>query len=228
MNVTEFQRLLGACAEVNAYFPDGVVFIGGIAVYLHAINHPGTTALAETTHDADFYVSFADMADLREIEDVTPNRRLSKHQMVKHGFEFDVYTERQSSLIVPYDAVVAHSVVFEGLRAAALEHLLALKLEAFSDRKASAKGEKDARDILRICAIAAERGGFDPDLARPYLSDEHDALLRQVVKGPQAVTLAGGNAQAAKRIRRQGEAILAAVSADPRPAVAPAPPRPKG
>ncbi|NNM65705.1 MAG: hypothetical protein HKL99_14070 [Burkholderiales bacterium] len=208
----EFQKLLSACAEVSAYFPDGVVFIGGIAVYLHAINHSSTAALAEATHDADFYVSFADMADLREIEEVTPNRRLSKHQMVKHGFEFDIYTERQSSLIVPFDAVVAHSKVYGGLRAAALEHLLALKLEAFADRKGSAKGDKDARDLLRICAIAAAED-FHPALAAPYLGDEHLELLRQVAKSPQATALADGNAQRAKVLRQQAQSVLLGLEA---------------
>lgn len=204
---TEFRRLLSACAEVNAYFPDGAVFIGGIAVYLHAINHPVTASLAETTHDADFYIRLGDMADLREIEAVTPNRRLSKHQMIKQGFEFDIYTERQSALIVPYDAVVAHSTVYDGMRAASLEHLLALKLEAFADRRGSTKGDKDARDVLRICVIAHERG-FDPALALPYLDDKHLELLRQVSKSPQSVVLAEGNAQHAKALRQRAQEVL--------------------
>ena len=51
----------GACVEVSALFPAGVVFIGGIAVYLHATNLEATSDFAEFTHDADFYISFADM-----------------------------------------------------------------------------------------------------------------------------------------------------------------------
>lgn len=203
MNTTEFETLLSACVEIATLFPDGVVFIGGIAVYLHAKNQEATSGLAEFTHDADFYISFADMGDLRDIEEVTSNRRLSKHQMVKRGFEFDIYTERQSSLIVPYDAVLASSQVVGGIRVAALEHLLVLKLEAFADRKGSAKGEKDAKDLLRIAAVAAHAPhGFRRKLVEGHLRDERIALLAEVERGPHAMALARGNAMHAKKLRQ--------------------------
>lgn len=201
MNHREFEVLLSACSEVSELFPDGVVFIGGIAVFLHAKNHPSTADFAEFTHDADFYISLADMGDLRDIEELTPNRRLSKHQMVKRGFEFDIYTERQSSLIVPYDQVVAHSKVYDMIRVAALEHLLVLKLAAFSDRKGSSKGEKDAKDLIRIAAVSGSTG-FNPALAAPYLRDEHLGLLETVERGAYSLSLAQGNAMVAKSLRR--------------------------
>lgn len=200
---SSFSVLLSACAELAQFFPDGVVFIGGIAVYLHAMNGVATAALAETTHDADLYISLVDMADLRDMEELVPNRRLSKHQMIKSGFEFDIYTERQSSLVVPYDAISAYAVDYEGIRVAALEHLLVLKLEAFADRKGSAKGEKDARDLLRICAVAAStHGGIRPDLALPFLSSDRIDLLDQAARGSQALALAVGNAPYAKKLRQ--------------------------
>ena len=211
----EFDRLLAACAEVAGLFQEGVAFIGGIAVYLHAINLPGTRDFAEATHDADIYISLADMADLRDLEEVTANRRLSKHQMVKHGFEFDIYTERQSSLIVPYDAVMAHAVSYDGTRVASLEHLLVLKLEAFADRKGSVKGDKDAKDLLRIGAVAARgASGFRAALSAPYIRDVHIDLLTLVERGPQVTSLAMGNAMVAKRLRREFGVLVAAVKKD--------------
>jgi hypothetical protein len=211
MQDAEFQTLLQACTDVAQMFPEGVVFIGGIAVYLHATNCARASELAEFTHDADFYISLADMGDLRDVEEVTPNRRLSKHQMIKRGFEFDIYTERQSSLIVPYDAVIAHSKVYDSIRVVGLEHLLVLKLEAFSDRKASAKGDKDAKDLLRIAAIAEQHKNFRPELAAPYLRDEHLALLDIVERGPQATALARGNAVQAKKLRQNFAALCAGI-----------------
>jgi hypothetical protein len=224
----EFEVLLSACSEVSELFPEGVVFIGGIAVFLHAKNQPSTAEFAEFTHDADFYISLADMGDLRDIEDVTPNRRLSKHQMIKRGFEFDIYTERQSSLVVPYDQVVAHSKVYDMIRVAALEHLLVLKLEAFSDRKGSSKGDKDAKDLLRIAAVSSH-AGFDPGLAAPFLRDEHLDLLESVERGAQALSLAQGNAMVAKTLRGQFSDVVRAL----RPLIADEPrqeasPRPRG
>jgi hypothetical protein len=214
MDEADFRDLLAACAELGALFPDGLVFIGGIAVYLHAHNTPSVAQYAETTHDADFYVSLADMGDLRDIEEVTPNRRLSKHQLIKRGFEFDIYTERQSTLVVPFDAVVANSVRFEPFRIAGLEHLFVLKLEAYRDRRQSAKGEKDAKDLLRIAAVAAaSKRGFDAAMAAPYLRDEHLALLPLVHKSPVAASMARGNAVVAKRLRASFERVTDALMA---------------
>jgi hypothetical protein len=204
MEKTEFSRLLSTCSDVAELFPEGVAFIGGIAVYLHAFNLEQTADLAEFTHDADIYISLADMADLRDIEQITPNRRLSKHQLIKNGFEFDIYTERQSSLIVPYDAIMAHAKTYGVFRVTCLEHLVALKLEAFLDRKGSTKGEKDANDLLRIASVAARGSGkFDASLCAPYLRDEHIELLLAIEKGPFAMSLAQGNAVQAKKIRQE-------------------------
>jgi hypothetical protein len=212
METKEFHVLLSACVEVAEYFPDGVVYIGGIAVYLHAENLPQTSDLAEFTDDADFYISFADMGDLRDREEAVANRLQSKHQMIKRGFEFDIYTERQASLIVPYDMVLSHSIVYEGIRVSSLEHLFILKLEAFADRKGSAKGDKDARDLLRIAAVAARGANpFQPDLAAPYMRDIHLELLEFVERGPQILSLSCGNAFQAKQLRREFSSLVNAL-----------------
>lgn len=209
MDQSEFNHLIGACAELGELFPEGLVFIGGIAVYLHTIHVESTQHFAEFTHDADFYISLADMADLRDIEEVTANRRLSKHQMIKKGFEFDIYTERNSSLVVPFDAVYAHAVKFGSLRAASLEHLFVLKLEAFLDRRQSVKGDKDAKDLFRIAAVAAaSKQGFRGDICAPYLRDEHLPLLSLVYKSPASVAMAQGNAVIAKKLRRSFEQAM--------------------
>lgn len=199
----DFPRLLGECRDLAASYPDGLVFIGGIAVYLHAINLDETRGFAEATHDGDVYISVTDMSDLRNVEEVTPNRRLNKSQIVKGGFEFDIYTERQSGLIVPYDEVIARSEVFDGVRVAGIELLFVLKLEAFRDRQASAKGEKDAKDLLRLALIAQRGGrGFDAQIAAPFLQDDHLPLLERVERGSAATALARGNSMEAKGLRR--------------------------
>ena len=200
METAEFNTLLSTCKEFSDLHP-GLVYIGGIAVYLHAINSKSARQLAEFTHDADFYISMADMSDLRTTEELTANRRLNKHQLVKSGFEFDIYTERQSSLIVPFDQVSAHAIDYDGIRVACPEHLLALKLEAYRDRRASSKGDKDARDIARLAVIAHNGAPFDANRCAPFLSEEHVDLLETVQRSPAMAALAKGNAVEAKRIR---------------------------
>jgi hypothetical protein len=201
---SEFDDLLRACHDISGLFPQGVVFIGGIAVYLHAINNPAARPFAEFTHDADFYISLSDMSDLRDIEELTPNRRLNKHQLRKRGFEFDIYTERHAALIVPYDQVVAHSTVYDPVRVACLEHLLVLKIEAFRDRGSSTKGQKDAKDIIRIATIARSHAArFNFERAVAYLSEIHLDLIERISLGPEFMSLAKGNSKSAKELRVQ-------------------------
>ena len=209
MTTDAFPLLLAACEELAALFPDGIAFIGGIAVYLHAVNTPATAGYAEATHDGDFYISMADMSDLRDIEEVTTNRRLSKHQLIKSGFEFDIYTERHSSLIVPYAEVIAHAERYGGLKVAGLEHLFALKVEAYRDRRSSTRGSKDAKDLIRIAAIANARNApLAASLIAPYLHDEHLELLDGLLKRPEFAALALGNAMVAKKLRLQFAAAV--------------------
>lgn len=219
----QFKVLLATCKTLSDMFDQGLVYIGGIAVYLHCINQQEGTPLAESTHDADFYISFTDMSDLREIEEVTPNRRLQKSQFIKNGFEFDIYTERLSTLIVPYDAVSAHSVQYDKVRVACLEHLFVLKLEAYRDRKDSAKGGKDARDLMRIMVVATLAGQFNTDLVVPYLDDAHLELFDRLRKSPEAIGLAGGNAMKAKAIRSDVQSILQRIESGESSGTLPAP-----
>ncbi len=208
-NDDQFSALLAACEELSGMFPGGLAFIGGIAVYLHAINNPSTQGYAEATHDGDFYISMTDMGELRDIEELTPNRRLSKHQLIKAGFEFDIYTERHSSLIVPYSEVIAYAENYGDLKVASLEHLFALKCEAYRDRKSSSKGSKDAKDLIRITAIAsARKKPLTTSLITPYLRDEHSTLLDDLIKRPEFVAMARGNAMEAKKLRTRFAAVV--------------------
>ncbi len=207
----EFERLLTACNTIAGLFPDGVVYIGGIAVYLHAINTEAARQYAEATHDADLYISMAELSDLRDIEEVTANSRLSRHQLIKDGFEFDIYTERHASLPVAYDQVLAHCVQYEGIKVASLEHLLVLKLNAYKDRKGSTKGQKDAKDLVRIALVAetAKPGSFSGDTVSGYLGDDDIELLQGVAKGPEILAMAKGNSFIAKRLRQTFSALVA-------------------
>jgi hypothetical protein len=186
------------------------VFIRGVAVYLHAINNPRTKATAEASHDADLMLALADFADLRDTDELVANRRLSKHQLIRRGVEFDVYVEHQNNLIVPYDEAAAHAVAYGPIRVACLEHLLVLKLEALRDRRRSAKGDKDERDLVTIARVAGAK--FRPRLAAPFLRVEHAKLLKEVAASPVFTYIAAGNAHEAKAIRTMFAAFVSSVN----------------
>lgn len=205
----EFQRILEAAERLASEHP-GHVFIGGVAVYLHAVNNPRTKDAAEASHDADFMLALADFADLRDTDEVVANRRLSKHQLIRQGIEFDVYVERQNKLVVPYDEAAAHAVAYGVLRVACLEHLLVLKLEAFRDRMNSAKGDKDARDLVTIARVSG--GGIRSGRVAPFLRAEHVRLLEQVAASPVFTYIASGNAHEAKVLRTMFSRFVSSVS----------------
>jgi hypothetical protein len=205
--MSDFMRILAAATRLAKEHPSHV-FIGGVAVYLHAINNPQTRAAAETSHDADFMLSLSDFADLRDTDEVVANRRLSKHQVIRDGIEFDVYVERQNRLLVPYDEATAHAVSYGPVRVACLEHLLVLKLEAFRDRARSAKGDKDARDLVTIARVAGAK--VRRELVTPFLRDQHAQLLDDVSASQVFTYLAKGNAHEAKALRTAFSRFVAA------------------
>ena len=199
----------GIC-ELSESFPEGLVFIGGIAVYLHARQAKLPPWGVEFSHDGDFYVSLADFSDLRDYEEVTPNRRLSKHQFIKNGIGFDVYLEHNNTLRVSYADAWAHSLVVENVRVVSLEHLLPLKLDAYSDRKGSAKGRKDERDLIRISHILSHHRMHKKWL-EPYVTSDDVRLLKEAIRSPEFVLMTGGNVQQASRLRADFRVILDAV-----------------
>ena len=138
----EWEALWRGIDELSGFFPEGIVFIGGVAVYLHARLAKLSGAWIEFSHDGDFYISLSDYADLRDIEEVTTNRRLNKHQIIKDGIDFDIYLEYRNDLRVKYADALAASTVIENVRVASLEHLLLLKLDAYEDGCTAPRGAK--------------------------------------------------------------------------------------
>lgn len=215
---TTFSALLTVVQETGQLYDD-LVYIGGIAVYLHAVNHEQTREFAEATHDADFYISLANLGDLRSIEELTVNKRLAKQEFHKSGFAFDVYAERQSDLPVPYATVAAHAVEYDGVKVAALEELLVLKLAAAVDRHASEHGRKDAKDAIRILILANDLD-FDAERVIAFMSDKHFERLSKIVEGPEFMSLAQGNAKVARGLRERATKTFDAIKAaleDPAP-----------
>lgn len=197
MTDNEWKQLLATVGELQEFFQEGLVFIGGIAVYAHALSKEETSVFAAQSHDADFMILLQDYADLRDIEVLTPNRRLSKQQFIKGGFEFDVYVEGQTDLCVPVPETVSYSEIRSGLRVACIEHLLILKAKALADRRGTPKGDKDEDDVARMLLVAAS---IDKDkLTR--LTDDLLNDLRRAVTGDAAMRLANGNSHKAKGLR---------------------------
>jgi len=207
--MVDFQHVLSASAALAADLP-GHVFIGGVAVYLHAVNCDAAREGAELSHDSDLMVSLWDFMTLRSSAEVVSNKRLKKHQVILDGVEFDVYVERNNNLIVPYDEVYACAVTYGDVRVAAPEHLLLLKLEALADREGTAKGDKDARDLVSVALVG--KGRVRAGMLSPYLRDDHVKVLERVARSRVFEEVCGGNVHEARKLRRFFEDYVRKVS----------------
>lgn len=201
----QWKRLWLGISELVSEFGDRLVFIGGVAVFLHVQEAQAPQTLVEFSHDGDFLISLADYAALRQLEEVTANRRLQKHQFIKHGIDFDVYVEHNNTLIVPYDeAYLASSLltVDNGmLRVASVGHLLVLKLASYRSRKGSQKGSKDERDLIRLLYVMYKTKEIRPEEIQPYLDESLLEALVSLKRSTQYLELAGRNAHNAKNLR---------------------------
>jgi len=207
MDEAEWKSLLATVDEIQEWFPEGVAYIGGIAVYAHATAKVETATYAAKSHDADFMIMLPEFVDLRDIEVLTPNRQLGKQQFVKNGFEFDVYVEGQNNLSVPTAEVLVSSEKKSGLRVACCEHLLILKAAALLDRRGTSKGDKDEDDVVRILLVADT---IDEDkLYR--LTDVFLGEIERAVAGDAVLRLASGNKHLVKMLRTQAQDRLAEV-----------------
>jgi len=196
----QWDDLWAGIDDLTASFPS-IVFIGGVAVYLHVAHRDLPEGFIEYSHDGDFCISLADFSDLRNYEDVTANRRLNKHQIIKRGIDFDIYLEQQSGLRVGYADLQFHSDQIDDVRVACIEHLLLLKIDAYQDRKGSQKGAKDERDLIRIMSLCAADSVRSNVLA-PYLTEESVELLATVQRSREFLTICQGNAHAASQLRK--------------------------
>lgn len=195
-----WDRVLSGVTELSGTFGSRLVFIGGVAVFLHLLASGEEGGLAEVSHDGDFLVSMADFADLRDMEEVSANSRLHKYQLIKYGVEFDVYVEHRYHLAIPFDEAFYASRIIEGVRVAGLEHLLVLKLHAYEGRRGTAKGGKDERDVIRIVYLLG-RYPMNVSLLTGHWMHSMTEVLVHIAKSSQFLKLTMGNAHRARKLR---------------------------
>lgn len=198
---TEWEKILDDFRKFVNNYQEDIVAIGGVAVYLHILRILGSEFM-ESSHDVDFYISLAAFANLRDIEEVVPNRRLGKSQIIHKGVEYDIYAERNNSLAIPYDDIVRHAVLIEGIPCASLEHLLILKCEAALDRQNTTKGDKDFRDIAKIVvSMALQPSPSIVDRLQLYWKPAYETIVTKV-NHRVFMQLTGNNAKSASKWSR--------------------------
>ncbi len=98
------------------------------------------------------------------------------------------------------------STIIDGFRVACSEHWLALKLEAFKDRQGSPKGEKDARDLIRILLTIDKPV---QEILFLYLDEENRKILRDIGRHPEPFMIVSSrNTHDASLLRQQYQSAL--------------------
>lgn len=209
MEKKDWEDLIVKVREMGEWFPDTLVFIGGIAVWARC--EEARNGYGAMTHDADIAIGDMEFSDLRSIEQVMTNRRLGKHEFMKGGFSFDVYETRSSKLPVPVDEIISESEVIHfsdgehSIRVANLGHLLKMKAVAAKDRAHSMKGKKDEEDIIKILLLM-ENEAIPENIHR--LDEDDVSVIADSVKSDAVVRIVSGNLHEAKPIRNRAKQVL--------------------
>lgn len=122
------------------------ILIGGWAAYLWTKAHK--------SKDIDVVVSQATLNEFKHDFQLFKNERLKKYEVKFEKFDLDVYVEHYSRLAIPPEELKNYLASVEGISTVRPEALLVLKQAAEIDRRGSAKGVKDAIDILAMLLYA--------------------------------------------------------------------------
>ncbi len=188
----------GTVCDLVQIYPDDLIVIGGVAVYLYSRSRP--TLAPEYTHDADFYIGEPGWLSLQDEFAVTKNARLSKASMRLHGIKIDLYPQYDHGLRIDYEVLAEATHEVDGVAVADPQHLLVLKLDAFRDRGRSETGKKDRRDITRLLVLLEDA---EPDLIAGILTDEDVDLLDEVLGSSSFMEISEKNAKRASTLRRR-------------------------
>src|SRR3989338_4519703 len=115
------------------------VLIGGWAVWLY------TKALK--SKDIDIIVNYDQLEKLRQNFNLVKNSRLSKYEARLEEIQIDIYLPFFSKLGLPVEEIVKNTQILDTFSVPTPETLLNMKLYTYSQRKLSAKGQKDKIDV---------------------------------------------------------------------------------
>lgn len=157
------------------------ILIGGWAVffYTHSLK----------SKDIDIIIDFAELDKLKEKYEVFKNERLKKYEISTKEIDIDIYLPFYSEFCLPVEVIQSKSHLVEGFKIPQAEVLLLLKLQAYQERRGSAKGEKDKLDILALLSKLALNFDFYKKLVADYqlttFKDDLITLIKETNRADQ-------------------------------------------
>lgn len=149
------------------------ILIGGWAVFLYTNNLK--------SKDIDIIIDFQSLQKLKNDYEIHKNERLKKYEIKQGGIDIDIYLPFYSWLGLPAEKIIPHTSMIETFTVVKKEILLFTKLQAYIERKASVKGQKDKIDILSLVMLP----DFDFKIFKDFLSKnnktEHIKRLLNII-----------------------------------------------
>ncbi len=156
------------------------VLIGGWAVFLWTKNLK--------SKDIDLAVDTGELKILKDRYDLVKNDRLRKYEIKQGVVDIDVYVSYYSNPGIPAEDLPAYAENKEGFMVPKAEVLTFLKLNAYSGRQGTPKGDKDRLDILGLLALPEFDFIFFKSL--PFVNHQALQKIEDLVKsGRQALEL---------------------------------------
>lgn len=146
------------------------VLIGGWAIYLY-------TKL-QKSKDIDIVIDYPALRQVTASYELNKNDRLRKYEIKSGRFDIDVYLPAYSKLTIPPEELLTkYRTELSGFYVPTPEALMTLKLGAYTERRASIKGDKDLIDILGMLFYSGIDSRLLPAIARSYGIEASGRLL---------------------------------------------------
>lgn len=149
------------------------MLIGGWAVYLY------TQSLK--SKDIDIIVDVSQLEQLKNQYTLVKNDRLKKYEVKNDAVDIDIYIPYYSNPGIKTEEIIKFKDKKEGFIVPQKEVLLLTKQKAYSERKASSKGQKDKIDIISLLTL----NDFDFDLyavlVKRYELSEYSKMIENIL-----------------------------------------------
>jgi hypothetical protein len=155
------------------------VLIGGWAIYLY------TKALK--SKDIDIIIDYETLEKFKKEFNIFKNERLKKYEAKTEEIDIDIYLPFFSDLKFPIGEIKNYLQSVDGFQVPFPEILLILKIKTYSERKGTAKGNKDLIDIFSLL----KKGKIDwknyKELIEKYNLKEANEELKNLISSQKAI-----------------------------------------
>lgn len=155
------------------------VLIGGWAIYLY------TKALK--SKDIDIIIDYETLEQFKKEFNISKNERLKKYEAKTEEIDIDIYLPFFSDLKFPIEEIKNYLQFIDGFQVPFPEILLILKTKTYSERKGTAKGNKDLIDIFSLLKEGKIDWKTYKEIIEKYNLKEANEELKNLISSQKAI-----------------------------------------